>query len=91
MSKLFKFATTVREVRIHLCQKSASSAGVRSFIEKHYVDLKRLNPTTPILIRECSDIEPKLWTRHELGKEKNLSLTNMNDKQVLNALENIAK
>jgi NADH dehydrogenase (ubiquinone) 1 alpha subcomplex subunit 2 len=91
MSKLFRFSGAVREVRIHLCQKSVSSAGVRAFIEKNYVDLKRLNPLTPILIRECSDVEPKLWARHEFGHEKSLSLTNMNESQVLNALENIAK
>ena len=35
----------------------------RDFIEKHYVELKQLNPTFPFLIRECSGIEPKLYGR----------------------------
>lgn len=91
----------LRELRIHLCQRSASSRGVRSaqgwagpgrargsspgatrhpradpqgpaappslrreFIEKHYVTLKKANPNFPILIRECSGIQPKLWARY---------------------------
>lgn len=36
----------------------------REFIEKHYVELKKANPDLPILIRECSDVQPKLWARY---------------------------
>lgn len=36
----------------------------REFIEKHYVELKKANPSLPILIRECSDVQPKLWARY---------------------------
>ena len=36
----------------------------RDFIEKHYVDLKVLNPNIPFLIRECSGIEPKIYGRY---------------------------
>lgn len=41
----------------------------RDFIEQHYVSVKSNNPKVPILIRECSGVEPKLWTRH--GKTLN--------------------
>ena len=34
----------IKEVRLHLCQKSAASAGAREFVEKHYVPLKLANP-----------------------------------------------
>ncbi|XP_021562965.1 NADH dehydrogenase [ubiquinone] 1 alpha subcomplex subunit 2 isoform X4 [Carlito syrichta] len=54
----------LREIRIHLCQRSAASQGVRDFIEKRYVELKKANPDLPILIRECSDVQPKLWVRY---------------------------
>jgi NADH dehydrogenase (ubiquinone) 1 alpha subcomplex subunit 2 len=91
MSKVFKFSQSIKELRIHLCQKSASSGGVRNFIEKNYVELKKLNPKTPILIRECSNVEPKLWARSELGDEHHLSLSNMNENQVLTAVEKLAK
>lgn len=36
----------------------------REFIEKYYVELKSNNPKFPILIRECSGVEPKLWARY---------------------------
>jgi NADH dehydrogenase (ubiquinone) 1 alpha subcomplex subunit 2 len=91
MSKLFKFSQSIKELRIHLCQKSASSSGIRSFIEKNYVELKKLNPKTPILIRECSGVEPKLWARSEFGKESHISLCDMNESQVLTAVERLAK
>lgn len=29
-----------------------------------YVPLKKENPNFPILIRECSGIQPKLWARY---------------------------
>ncbi|EDV21389.1 uncharacterized protein TRIADDRAFT_8840, partial [Trichoplax adhaerens] len=54
---------TVRELRIHLCQKSSSSQGARQFIEKNYVQLKKDNPKLPILIRECSGVEAKMYAR----------------------------
>ncbi|EYC16716.1 hypothetical protein Y032_0032g2452 [Ancylostoma ceylanicum] len=51
----------LRELRIHLCQKSPASAGVRAFIESDYVGLKQANPQFPILIRECSGIVPRVF------------------------------
>lgn len=89
MSKALRFAPAVKELRLHLCQKSATSEGVRQFIEKFYVNLKTQNPQTPILIRECSNISPALWTRYEYGIEKQIPLTGMNAEQVLNAITNL--
>uniref|UniRef100_A0A6I8PM63 NADH dehydrogenase [ubiquinone] 1 alpha subcomplex subunit 2 n=1 Tax=Ornithorhynchus anatinus TaxID=9258 RepID=A0A6I8PM63_ORNAN len=59
-----RLGPALRELRIHLCQRSAESRGVRDFIEKHYVALKKANPTFPVLIRECSAVQPKLWARY---------------------------
>lgn len=36
----------------------------RDFVERYYIDLKKANPKTPILIRECSGILPKIHARH---------------------------
>lgn len=36
----------------------------REFIETHYVPVKQSNPNFPILIRECSDIQPRVWARY---------------------------
>ena len=91
MSKGFQFAKTVKELRIHLCQTSEASKGVRDFIAKNYVNIKTANQTTPILIRECSGVQPKLWARYERGKESSLPLTNMNESQVMSAFEKLSK
>ena len=91
MSKGFQFAKTVKELRIHLCHTSEASKGVRDFIAKNYVNIKTANQTTPILIRECSGVQPKLWARYERGKESSLPLTNMNESQVMSALEKLSK
>ena len=74
-----------------MCQTSEASKGVRAFIEKNYTGLKKANGSTPILIRECSDVQPKLWARYEMGKEEHVPLTNMTEAQVQNALEKLAK
>ncbi|XP_036605116.1 NADH dehydrogenase [ubiquinone] 1 alpha subcomplex subunit 2 [Trichosurus vulpecula] len=84
-----KVGKNLREIRIHLCQRSASSQGVRDFIEKHYVELKKANPAFPILIRECSQVQPKLWARYAFGQEKNVSLNNLSSEQVATALVNV--
>lgn len=39
----------------------------REFIERDYISLKKANPNTPILVRECSGIEPKLWARYGMS------------------------
>jgi NADH dehydrogenase (ubiquinone) 1 alpha subcomplex subunit 2 len=91
MSKAFQFANSLKELRIHLCQQSASSSGVRKFIENYYPELKRVNQNTPILIREAKNVAPKLWARYEFGKETHLPLANMNESQVLSAVEKLAR
>ncbi|KAL4659834.1 NADH dehydrogenase ubiquinone 1 alpha subcomplex subunit 2 [Arapaima gigas] len=77
----------LREVRLHFCQTSVASDGARQFVEQHYVTLKKANPQVPILIRECSGVQPKLWARYEFGTERSITLNNMNVDQVAKALE----
>ena len=86
-SRAFFFGKHVKELRLHLCQNSKTSQGVRDFIEKYYVGLKKNNPNLPILIRECSGIQPKLYARYELGKESDQSLTGFTAEQVMEAVE----
>uniref|UniRef100_UPI00398F386E NADH dehydrogenase [ubiquinone] 1 alpha subcomplex subunit 2 n=1 Tax=Pristiophorus japonicus TaxID=55135 RepID=UPI00398F386E len=84
-----KLSQRLREVRIHLCQSSAASQGARDFVEQHYVTLKKANPDFPILIRECSGIQAKVWARYEFGRERSLPLDNLNAEQVAKALESL--
>ena len=55
--------TGLRELRIHLCQKSTASAGVRQFVNDNYAPMKKANPDFPILVRECEGIVPSVWAR----------------------------
>ncbi|XP_063058696.1 NADH dehydrogenase [ubiquinone] 1 alpha subcomplex subunit 2 [Engraulis encrasicolus] len=83
-------AKNLREVRLHLCQTSPASQGARDFVEQHYVTLKKANPGFPILIRECSGVQPKLWARYGFGKETSVALDNMTADQVAKAIESAA-
>merc|ERR1712071_653945 len=83
-------ARNLREIRLHLCQTSASSQGARDFVEQHYVTLKKANPDFPMLIRECSGVQPRLWARYGFGKENSVALDNMSADQVAKAIETVA-
>jgi NADH dehydrogenase (ubiquinone) 1 alpha subcomplex subunit 2 len=79
---LKKFTPALKEVRLHLCSKTASSAAARQFIDKYYLGIKKENPELPILVRECSGIEPRIWFRFEFGRETNTSLANKSPDQI---------
>lgn len=63
MSALKLAGGALKELRIHLCQTSAASNGVREFIFKDYASVKAKNQDFPILIREASGIVPRVWAR----------------------------
>ncbi|XP_007900150.1 NADH dehydrogenase [ubiquinone] 1 alpha subcomplex subunit 2 [Callorhinchus milii] len=84
-----RLSGNLREVRLHLCQRSAASQGVREFVEQHYVTLKKANLEFPILIRECAEVQPKLWARYDFGREQSIPLDNLNSEQVAKALETL--
>ncbi|XP_073335737.1 NADH dehydrogenase [ubiquinone] 1 alpha subcomplex subunit 2 [Pagrus major] len=81
----------LREIRIHLCQTSAASMGARDFVEQHYVSLKKSNPDFPILIRECSGIQARVWARYDFGKESSVLVDNMSADQVATTLQTLAQ
>nr|XP_047130395.1 NADH dehydrogenase [ubiquinone] 1 alpha subcomplex subunit 2-like [Hydra vulgaris] len=88
---IVNLSRNIRELRLHLCQTSESSLGARNFIEKYYVDIKRNNPELPILIRECSGIQPKITARYAFGVEKTVSLADHPAEYVVATIENLAK
>lgn len=88
-SKAVRLAPTLKELRVHLCQKSSASAGAREFVEKHYVSLKTANPQFPILVRECSGIQPKLWARYGYGREESFELGNKTSKDVMDLISKL--
>ncbi|XP_023281351.1 NADH dehydrogenase [ubiquinone] 1 alpha subcomplex subunit 2 [Seriola lalandi dorsalis] len=84
-------AKNLREIRVHLCQTSAASKGARDFVEQHYVALKKSNPDFPILIRECSGVQARVWARYDFGKESSVSVDNMSADQVAKALQTLVQ
>jgi len=84
--KAVKILPHVKEIRIHLCQKSEASKGIREFIEKNYIALKQTNPKTPILIRECSGILPKIYARHEKRVEVSAPVMNLTPEKINSVL-----
>lgn len=86
---MIKLTKTLKELRIHLCPRSNNSLGLRQFIEENYVKLKSENPDLPILVRECTGIEPKLWARFEYGRETSSSLKDLNSNQISGVLQDL--
>jgi len=82
MSSKYVFTTTLKELRFHLCHSSEQSSSLRTFLSRAYPTMKKNNPYTPIMIREASAVEPKIWARYEFGREKVESLSGLNDKQI---------
>ncbi|KAL4230395.1 ndufa2 [Mactra antiquata] len=89
MAAAVKFGKHLKELRIHLCQKSPASQGVREFIESQYVAMKKSNPRFPILIRECSGVQPVVYARYEYGKEASIPLTNKSSSEVLQTIASL--
>ncbi|KAG4301540.1 hypothetical protein PCK1_002025 [Pneumocystis canis] len=82
MTGRYVFQKHIKELRFHLCQTSSSSENARRlFIRKAYPILKKYNPYVPILIREAMGITPMLWVRYEYGREENLSLDGLSEKE----------
>uniref|UniRef100_A0A1I7T6X8 NADH dehydrogenase [ubiquinone] 1 alpha subcomplex subunit 2 n=1 Tax=Caenorhabditis tropicalis TaxID=1561998 RepID=A0A1I7T6X8_9PELO len=82
--------TALREIRIHVCQKSPASAGVRAFIENDYVGIKKANPQFPILIREASGIVPRVFARYEHGVERVATLEDLSRENVKSTIAQLA-
>lgn len=71
--------SALRELRFHMCQTSAGSAGLRyardiithslnhvtrEFITKQYAGIKEANPSLPLLVRESSNVEARIIARY---------------------------
>ncbi|EIW69231.1 hypothetical protein TREMEDRAFT_39462 [Tremella mesenterica DSM 1558] len=80
---------TVKEIRLHLCQTSPASQGVRQFILSSYSGIKASNPDLKFLIREAAGVEPKAFVRWERGVESSTGLSGLNEKDVASALNQL--
>ncbi|KAF7513589.1 hypothetical protein GJ744_008883 [Endocarpon pusillum] len=91
MAAKYAFTSGLREVRFHLCHSSPASDAARSFLKRAYPTMKKHNPHIPILIREATDTEPKIWTRYGRGKERSESLSGLSDKEIEDRVTSLVK
>ncbi|KAF2465917.1 NADH dehydrogenase, alpha subcomplex, subunit 2 [Lindgomyces ingoldianus] len=91
MATKYGFAQSLKELRFLFCQTSEQSAGLRNFLTKSYPTMKKHNPHTPIMIREASGIEPKVYARYEFGKEKMIPLKGLDDKAIEKQVSELVK
>ena len=54
----------------------------RSFLTRAYPTMKKNNPYIPIMIREASGVEPRVYARYEYGREKMEDLRGERDEVV---------
>ncbi|KAI8125164.1 hypothetical protein FF38_00358 [Lucilia cuprina] len=91
ITRFTKMSPKLKELRIHLCQTGEASKGAREYVERFYPTLKKDNPELPILIRECSGVQPRLWARYALGKETSVPLTNQSAQDIQKQVEAVGK
>ncbi|KAF2873209.1 thioredoxin-like protein [Massariosphaeria phaeospora] len=91
MATKYAFAQGLKELRFLFCQTSEHSAVTRNFLTKSYPTMKKHNPYTPIMLREASGTEPKVYARYEFGKEKMLPLKDLDDKAIEKQITELVK
>ncbi|KAI1626626.1 NADH dehydrogenase 1 alpha subcomplex 2 [Exophiala viscosa] len=91
MASKYAFTQGLRELRFHLCSSGQGSEAARSFLKRAYPTMKHHNPSTPILIREATGVEPKVWARYGLGKEKVESLSGLSAKEIEDKVTTLVK
>ncbi|KAH0538224.1 hypothetical protein FGG08_005193 [Glutinoglossum americanum] len=91
MSAKYAFTKSLKEVRFLFCQTSDHSAGTRTFLSRAYPTMKKNNPQTPIMIREASGTEPRVFARYEFGREEHESLAGLSDKEVEDKVTGLVK
>ncbi|KMZ62519.1 NADH dehydrogenase [ubiquinone] 1 alpha subcomplex subunit 2 [Zostera marina] len=91
MSWRGNLSRNLKELRFLFCQTSPTSAQTREFVLKNYKDLKTMNPKFPILIRECSGVDPQLWARYDMGVERYVRLDGLTESEINKKLEDLVK
>jgi len=88
-SAAIKVGQHVKELRMHMCNSSAASKGLRDFVENHYVTFKKHNSTLPILVRECEGVTPKIWVRADRGKESVFEVDNLSAEDIIGKINEL--
>ncbi|KAH8412776.1 hypothetical protein KR009_005512 [Drosophila setifemur] len=91
LPRLINLTSKLKELRILLDPAGDTSRGAREYVQKFYPNLKRHNPDLPILVRECSGVQPRLVARYSDGQEVSLPLTNQEALDIHKNVEAVGK
>jgi len=72
---------SLMELRVHMCQTSLASKGVRDFWAKNYSEVKLANASLPILLRESTGAPAKLTATFERGVEKSMAVEGLSESE----------
>ena len=72
----------VRELRFVMCQQSAASQGIRSYVLNNYHSVKAQNPELPFIVREAKGAQPCITARYEFGVERRVYVLNATEAEV---------
>ncbi|KAJ3194188.1 ndufa2, NADH:ubiquinone oxidoreductase 10.5kD subunit [Irineochytrium annulatum] len=61
------------------------------FIKNHFSEMRKQNPTLPILVREAASVEARVFGRYDFGQERKISLQNLDESGVAKALQELAE
>lgn len=81
---------TLQELRFLISPSTPESQGLRQFIESSYLELKKANPLFPLLVREdLGNVKASIVARFGQGVEKKVSVEDLKEKEVAEALERL--
>lgn len=81
---------TLQELRFLISPSTPGSQGLKKFIESSYVELKKANPLFPLLVREdLGNVKASIVARFGQGVEKKVSVEDLKEKEVAEALERL--
>ncbi|KAJ9089867.1 hypothetical protein DSO57_1008548 [Entomophthora muscae] len=91
MSQIIKPSVIARELRVHFCKTNPGSQGLRDFIGKEYLNLKKEHPGLPILIREAQGVESRVFGRYDKGVERKAILDNLSAAEVEKTIKDLIR
>eukprot|EP00735_Rhodelphis_limneticus_P014901 TRINITY_DN9010_c0_g1::TRINITY_DN9010_c0_g1_i1::g.24651::m.24651 TRINITY_DN9010_c0_g1::TRINITY_DN9010_c0_g1_i1::g.24651 ORF type:complete len:155 (-),score=28.81,sp/Q07842/NDUA2_NEUCR/31.87/2e-09,L51_S25_CI-B8/PF05047.11/0.0023,Chordopox_A20R/PF05941.8/0.015 TRINITY_DN9010_c0_g1_i1:392-823(-) len=81
--------TIVRELRFVF--NSTTNNGAKRFVDKNYIDLKKLNPEMPVLVRSGPAAPSSVHVVYRGGESVSLSLEGYTEQQVSDIVRGIAQ
>jgi NADH dehydrogenase (ubiquinone) 1 alpha subcomplex subunit 2 len=79
----------VRELRFIMCQQSAASQGVRSYVLNNYQSVKASNPEFPFIVREAKGAQPCITARYEFGVERRVYVHNATEAEIAQTIDEL--